>query len=61
VSLGFGWYLLWYGEARGHAPSSLRIALTASAVVAALASMGVLARMAYQRHKLCRPYRTARW
>lgn len=61
ASLGFGMYLLWYGEGRNHAPSSIRIVLTAGAVVAALVSMGVLVKMAYDRHKLCRPYRTAEW
>jgi hypothetical protein len=59
ASLGFGEYLLWHGEA--HADSAVRIVLTAGAVAATLASMGVLAKMAYDRHKLCRPYRTAKW
>ena len=59
ASLGFGEYLLWHGDA--DADSAVRIALTAGAAAATLASIGVLAKMAYQRYKLCRPYRTATW
>lgn len=59
VSLGFGLYLLWWGDTR--AGSSLRIALTAGAVAATLASIGVLAKMAHDRYRLCLPYRMVTW